>query len=305
MVMMKRLCLFVILLFVALLFSCSDSLKEDKDKEIKERSKKPYTDIKLDTPILLEYSFQKVPDNKSIILNGEIDIELKIIPDVKDEDKFFVFTADFDFKATMIKIKTGENNNALFSFKIDELSIDIPNLRVDYQSKYVDKYLNPQIKKINLLVKKVIPVQVSEFGVIRIDTAGFFEKHANLKQKITDEHLEKIRLIIGYFFLKYPKKPKKAEESFYSATPFPANYMIDSLTKDKTGILIIPKGVTKNIDKDTIASFIKGWIMIDKSTGFLKKNFLQFVKKKYMKSNKLKFLVEEKIIIDLSISDKQ
>jgi len=304
MVMMKRLWLFVILLFVALFFSCSESVKEDKDKEIKERSKKPYTEIKPNTPVLLEYSFQKIPDNKSIIFNGEIDIELKIIPNVKEVDSFFVFTADFDFKATMVKIKTGENNDTLFSFKIDELSINIPDLRVDYKSKYVDEYLNFQIKKINLLVKKVIPVQISEFGVIRIDTAGFFGKYANLKQKITDEHLEKVRLIIGYFFLKYPKEPKKTGESFYSATPFAANYMIDSLTKNKVSVLIVPNGVNKNIDKDTIASFIKGWIMVDKSTGFLKKSFLQFVEKKYMKLDKLKSLVEKKIIIDLSITDK-
>jgi hypothetical protein len=304
MVMMKRLSLFVILLFVALLFSCSESVKEDKVKEIKERNKKPHTEIKPDTPILLKYFFEKIPDNKSIILNGEIDIELKIVPNAKDVDKFFVFTADFDFKATMVKIKTGENNDTLFSFKIDELSIDIPDLRVNYQSKYVDKYLNFQIKKINLLVKKVIPVQISEFGVIRIYTPGFFEKYSNLKQKITNEHLEKIRLIISYFFLKYPKEPKKIEEYFYSATPFKANYMIDSLTKNKTSILIIPNGVNKNTDKDTIASFIKGWIMIDKSTGFLKKNFLQLVEKKYIKLNKLKSLVEKKIIINLSITNK-
>ncbi|MHA1660028.1 MAG: hypothetical protein ACTSUT_13015 [Promethearchaeota archaeon] len=301
--MLNKKIIFVFLLLV-FLFSCTkkEIIEEKKEKE-PNRSEKPETGLKPDVPVLLQYSFEKIPDTKVYEYNASIDIDIKIIPDQKENEKYLELKSDIILSGTLIKTGIGENGKALFDFKINKLDINIPGpgVAIDYKSENNEKYLNPQIKQLDDLVAKNIPISITKYGKVNIDTDKFLTSHNNLSS-ISKESIEKIRVIIGYFFLQLPEKEIKIGSPFKSELPFKGEYKIDSLTKDSDYILIIPE-IMKNPNKNLISSFLKGWIFVE-NTGMLKRNYLQLTEKKYMVYNEIKSLVEKRILIDFEMTKK-
>ncbi len=300
----KKMLLMVSIVLVVFLFSCSNKVKNEQLETVLKRSDKPETGLKPVEPVLIKYSFDNIPDGKLFEFDGNIEIEIKIMPDTKDQKKFITIPTDFNFSGSLSK--TGKDaEGTLFNFKIAKLSINTPGpgVNVDYNSGNNEKHLNPQIKILDSIIGKEIPIKTSDFGLIGIDFDLFFKENESLKSILTDEYLEKIRIIIGYFFLNYPESAKKIGQSFSSQFPFEGEYAIDSLTKNKLNTLIIPKN-PKSPDKKVLSSSLKGWIFINNNTGILNRSFLQFTEKKYMKYNDLKTLIEKNILIDLKVIEK-
>ena len=301
MLIKKIILLFLLLVF---LFSCAKKeIIEEKHEKGPNRSEKPETGLKPDVPVLLQYSFEKIPDTKIYEYNGSIEIDIKIIPDQKENEKYLELSSDIILSGTLKKTGLGENGKALFDFRINKLDINIPGpgVAIDYKSENNEKYLNPQIKQLDNLVGKNIPISITKYGIVNIDTDKFLTSHNNLSG-ISKESIEKLRVIIGYLFLQFPEKEIKIGIPFKSELPFKGEYKIDSLTKDSDSILIIPE-ITKKLDKNLISSFLKGWVFIE-NTGMLKRNYLQLTEKKYMVYNEIKSMVEKRILIDFEIIKK-
>jgi hypothetical protein len=285
--------------------SCSGNKEtEKKEQNVKETHlMKPKRGLRLNKPVLLRYSLEDLKINDGYLLSGKIGISLKLFPDIKREEEYIKISAEVKIKADLIK--TSSTDKFAFDFIINEMIIDIPGpgVNVNYNSNNVNKYLNPQIEKLNVFINKKIPVRISETGIVYIDRDTIFKRYNELKDNLSDETFDKIRDIIGYFFIIYPVEEKKSDDDFQSIKPFNGIYGIDSKMKNGNTILILAKEPIKK-DNESINSFLKGWFLVDTHTGMLKDGFMKFEEKKYVADNVIKIIIIKEITIELNVNKK-
>jgi len=303
----KKSVLYVFIVLTVLFFTfCGNKTETIRKKEKVSGAKmqKPVTDYKPVQPLSLRYSFEKLKQGETYLLNGKIKSIIKLIPNINETDKYIEITADTEMSADLIKKEGYEDNK--FDFTIRKLNIYIPGpgVTVDYKSKIGGKYLNPQIEKLNLFVNKNIPIIISEFGNIEIERDSLFNGYENIKNSINDTDIGKIEKLLAYFFIIYPQERIEIDKVFKSKYPFNGLYKVDSQTKDKNSTLIIADRGKKTVDKNTVSNSLKGWLLVDTGIGMLKQGFMKFAEKKYVSDNGIKILVEKEIILELNAEKK-
>ncbi len=282
--------------------SCGPGRSGVQSEKNKNRGKIPEAGLIADKLDTLKYRLTDIPENQEFLLKGVIETKVKMIPNPDEAELTLSVPAEIELSAKLKKIgNSGKMTNFHWTLKNLAIYSPGPGVRLDYLSDKSGPHLRPQLKQLSSLLNKQIPIQVSEMGrVSLVDSARFPESESVSKQE-NDDLRNKLLRLIGYFFPEYPDKTPGYGDTYSSMTPFHGSYRLDSMTRDRKQLLIIPH-ILKIKDKQLVRSFLKGWLLVDYESGMMTKSFVEKTEKRQMIYKGIQSLFEIRVLLELNIS---